>query len=329
MLNFYRRFLPHAATIQAPIHDALSDGKVKGSHPVTWNNTLVATFNEVKTSLSQAALLAHPRPTAPLALVTDASTTAMGAVPQQRVQDVWQPLAFFSRKLSPAQQKYSAYDRELLAIYEAVRYFCHMLEAQHFTILTDHKPLTLAFHQKRDKCSPRQFNHLDFVSQFTTDIRHISGQDNVVADALSRVEVVTDPVTHEALAAAQESDDEVRTLLVNTTTLQLIRILIPGTSVELYCDTSSGKPRPYVPSPLRRQIFNSTHSLSHPGIKATAKLVSNASCGQPFRRTAALGPELANPANAPKFPATSLLQLETSPSLLPAFYTSTLTLMGL
>jgi len=115
----------------------------------------------------------------------------MGAVLQQRVQDVWQPLAFFSRKLSPAQQKYSAYDRELLVIYEAVRYFCHMLEAQHFTILTDHKPLTFAFHQKRDKCSPRQFNHLDFVSQFTTDIRHISGQDNVVADALSPVEVIT------------------------------------------------------------------------------------------------------------------------------------------
>jgi cleavage and polyadenylation specificity factor subunit 1 len=113
----------------------------------------------------------------------------MGAVLQQQVQDVWQPLAFFSRKLCPAQQKYSAYDRELLAIYEAVRHFRHMLEALHFTILTDHKPLTFAFHQKRDKCSPRQFNHLDFIAQFTTDIRHISGQDNIVADTLSRVEV--------------------------------------------------------------------------------------------------------------------------------------------
>jgi cleavage and polyadenylation specificity factor subunit 1 len=70
-----------------------------------------------------------------------------------------------------------------------------MLEAQHFTILTDHKPLTFAFHQKRDKCSPRQFNHLDFISQFTMDIRHISGQDNIVANALSWVEVTTAPVT--------------------------------------------------------------------------------------------------------------------------------------
>jgi hypothetical protein len=60
-----------------------------------------------------------------------------------------------------------------------------MLEARHFIIFT------YAFKQKRDKCSPRQFNHLDFVAQFATDIWLISGQDNVVADALPRVESVT------------------------------------------------------------------------------------------------------------------------------------------
>jgi len=88
MLNFYPRFLPHAAAIQTPLHDALSGPKVKGSLPVTWNDTLVAGFNECKGSLSQATLLAHPHPTAPLALVTDASTTAMNAVLQQRMQVV-------------------------------------------------------------------------------------------------------------------------------------------------------------------------------------------------------------------------------------------------
>jgi cleavage and polyadenylation specificity factor subunit 1 len=163
MQNFYRHFLPHAASIQAPLHDVLSSPKFKGSHPVTWTEALTAAFNECKASLSRATLLAHPHPTAPLTLVTDASTTAIGAVLQQRVQDAWQPLAFFSRKLSTTQQKYSAYDREILADYEAVRYFRHMLETRHFSILTDQKPLTFAFHQKRNKCSPRQFNHLDFI----------------------------------------------------------------------------------------------------------------------------------------------------------------------
>jgi hypothetical protein len=60
----------------------------------------------------------------------------------------------FSKKLNPAQQKYNAYDRELLSIYKAVKHFCHMLEAYHFIIVTDHKPITCAFQQKRDKCLP-------------------------------------------------------------------------------------------------------------------------------------------------------------------------------
>jgi len=79
-------------------------------------------------------------------------------------------------------------------------------------IFTDHKPLTYAFTQRRDKCSPRQFKHLDFISQFTTDIRHISGQDIVVADALSRVDALCTPVSPEALAEAEETDPELNTL---------------------------------------------------------------------------------------------------------------------
>jgi cleavage and polyadenylation specificity factor subunit 1 len=87
-----------------------------------------------------------------------------------------------------------------------------MLEARHFTIFMDHKPLTFAFQQKRDKCSPWQFNHHDFIAQFTTDIRHISGQKNV-ADALSHVKSITAPPSFDGLAMAQTSDDELQTLL--------------------------------------------------------------------------------------------------------------------
>ena len=93
-------------------------------------------------------------------------------------------------------------NKKLLAIFEAAKHSRHMLEARHFVVFTDHKSLNYAFSQRRDKCSPRQFNHLDFISQFTTDIRHISGQDNVVSDALSRVKAVCMPVSPEALAEA-------------------------------------------------------------------------------------------------------------------------------
>jgi cleavage and polyadenylation specificity factor subunit 1 len=148
MLNFYRRFLPHAAATQAPLHDVLFGPRDKGSHPITWTPELLKAFEECKASLSRATLLAHPDPSAPLALVTDASTSSMDSVLQQHVQNTWQPLAFFSKKLNSAQQKYGPYDRELLAVYEAVNHFRYMLEARHFTIFTDHKPITYAFQQK-------------------------------------------------------------------------------------------------------------------------------------------------------------------------------------
>ena len=144
-------------------------------------------------------------------------------------------------------------------------------------VFTDHKPLTFAFCLRRDKCSPRQFNQLDFISQFTTEICHISGQDNIVADALSRVETVVAPVTHDLLATAQNQDDELQTLLSSDTALKLKKFSVPqmfGNPIVLYCDTSTGNPRPFVPSSLRRRIFDSFHSLSHPGIRATTKLVA-------------------------------------------------------
>jgi cleavage and polyadenylation specificity factor subunit 1 len=124
-----------------------------------------------------------------------------------------------------------------------------MLEARHFIIFTDHKPITYALQQKREKCAPWQFNHLDFFAQFSTDVRHISGQDNVVADALSRVEYITAAPSHDALAASQETDGELRALLASDAALWLEEQQISGTAVSIYCEVSAGKPRPYVPGP--------------------------------------------------------------------------------
>jgi hypothetical protein len=59
MVNFYRRFLPHTAAAEAPLHDVLSGPKIKGSHPITWTPDLHKAFEECKASLSQATLLAH------------------------------------------------------------------------------------------------------------------------------------------------------------------------------------------------------------------------------------------------------------------------------
>ena len=180
-----------------------------------------------------------------------------------------------------------------------------MLEARHFMVFTDHKPLIYAFHQRRDKCSPRQFNHLDFISQFTTDIRHISGQDNIVADALSRVEAITAPPTHDAIAAAQSGDVELQRLLGSDTALRLTKFQVPGTLAEFYCDISTGKARPYIPVSLRQQVFQSLHSLSHPGIKASVKLIAQRFVWPNMQKDCRTWPELANPASVLRFLHTS------------------------
>jgi RNase H-like domain found in reverse transcriptase len=90
------------------------------------------------------------------------------------------PLAFYSKKLDTAQMKYSAFDRELLAAYLAVRHFRFLLEGRDFTLFTDHKPLTFAFRKTAEPGTVRQQRQLSFLSEFTADIQHMAGRENVV-----------------------------------------------------------------------------------------------------------------------------------------------------
>jgi hypothetical protein len=276
LINFYRNFIPKAASLQAPLRAVLTP-KTKSKATINWTPEMAQAFTDCKQSLSTATLLAHPVIGVDLALSTDASDFSIGACLQQRVNNDWQPLAFFSRKLTPAQTKYSAYDRELYAVYAAIKYFRHMLEGQTFFILTDHKPLTFAFAQKPEKCTPRQFRHLDFISQFTTDVRYVPGPENIPADTLSRIGSISSAGDFRALSMAQENDAELQELLRPdaNTGLRLEKITIPGTNLTLYCDTTTGEPRPFVTPTLRRPVFNSLHNLSHPGIRATTKLVTD------------------------------------------------------
>ena len=98
-----------------------------------------------KVAFAAATGLAHPSATAETSINTDASDTAVGAVLQQCLHGVWTPISFFSRKLLPAEKKYSTFDQELLAMYLAVKKFRYFIEGRKFAIFTDHKPLTFVF----------------------------------------------------------------------------------------------------------------------------------------------------------------------------------------
>ena len=272
MINFYRRFVPNAATVQAPLNGLLA-GNVTNNSPIEWSTDTVKAFDDSKRALARATLLAFPKVGAHLAVFADASDFTVGAALQQFVAEVWEPLAFFSKKLSPAECKYSAYDRELLGVYLALKHFQFMVEGREFTIFTDHKPLTFAFRQKPEKCTPRQFRHLDFIGQFSTDIRHIAGADNIVADTFSRIEEIG-VLDYEALAAAQADDCELQTFLLPGSVLKIKRLQVPNVNAYIYCDVSTNATRPFVPKTFREKVFRSVHGLSHPGVRTTVKLVS-------------------------------------------------------
>ena len=237
MVNFYRRFISKTASLQVLLNHLLEGRKLRSDAPIQWSTEAETAFHALKNALSNAALLAHPSSRSKLAIVVDASDFAMGATLQQQEEGAWRPLAFFTKSLSSAQRKYSAYDRELLAIYSAIRQFRHAVEGRSFAVYTDHKPITFAFRQKPEKCTPRQFRYLDLIGQYTTDIRHVNGKDNEVADALSRIEEVSTPLSYEELARSQSADRELKQLLTaSDSSLQLKKVKPIGSDAEVYCD---------------------------------------------------------------------------------------------
>ncbi|GFV26727.1 retrovirus-related Pol polyprotein from transposon opus [Trichonephila clavipes] len=203
-----------AAKTQAPLHELLKGAKKKDRRKVHWTDDTRRSFEKCKTDLAEAALLSFPRSGLPLSLCTDASDFAVGAVLQQLENERWKPIAFYSKKLNETQTRYSTYDRELLGIYLSVKHFKHLLEGNDFVIYTDHKPLTFAFKQKNEKASPRQQRQLQYISEFSCNIQHVLGKDNVVADALSRIHSISE-INFEEIAEEQTTDEELQILLHN------------------------------------------------------------------------------------------------------------------
>ena len=295
MLNFYRRFLPGIAAVLRPLTDTLAGAPKQ----LQWSRQMTSAFSEAKSRLAKATMLVHPNPTAQLRLRTDASEKAVAGALHQVIGDQERPLAYFSRRTSAAEARYSAYDLELLAIYSSIIHFRHMLEGRDFRVYTDQRPLTGAFLKARDPVSNRQRHQLAFISEFCTDVAHVPGVDNVVADALSRQHddeggdgVGGEPafvhaVTHlladvdlNQLAADQPEVPEVRP----QTSLMLQRLQIPGCERKVWCDISQPRVRFLVPESWRNRVFQDVHNLSHPSGRATLAIVSRAFVWDGLRR---------------------------------------------
>ena len=172
-VNFYHQFIPMAADIAIPLYQVIDGPKCK---TIKCNSKLDAAFTKIKQSLAKRALLNHPISEAPLAVTSDASYTAMGAVLEQFNNRHWEPLAFFSRQFKGAEKSYATFDKELTGVFTALKHFKYSLEGRRFRIFTDHKPILAALNKKSEPTSGRQARQLSAIAEMTSDIEHISGK---------------------------------------------------------------------------------------------------------------------------------------------------------
>jgi len=226
----------------------------------------VMSFELLRAALSDVAEQAFIDPASNCFIVrSDASKVAIGAVLIQLVGERQNTIQFYSRKLKDAETRYSTFDRELLAAHDAIAYFLRYIDGQSVTLFTDHQPLVSAFHKKSDCQSDRQCRQFSFSSEHLTAIEYLKGNENVVADFLSRAEPVEaihlDLFDFEALSSEQQTDPEIVQLTAGKKNFQTVK----WNEKDIICETSDSRLRPVIPTKFRKSAFQQLHCIGLPG----------------------------------------------------------------
>ena len=146
-----------------------------------WADVEQKVFDVIKRFISRETLLAYPDFKQPFAIHIDASHTHLGAV----VSQANKPIAFYSRKLNPAQTRYTTTERELLSIVETLKEFQNKRFGQKIVAYIDHKNPTYK------NFNTEQVMRWRLISdEYNPELKHIKEENNVVDDALSRLEML-------------------------------------------------------------------------------------------------------------------------------------------
>ena len=178
--NYYRCFIPGYAQIAEPLHWLLR----KSSKGFQWTQECETSFTTLKSKLTTPPILAYPLFTTPFTVSTDASDRAIGGVFSQIQDGHERVIAYWSRQLNKAEKNYSTIEREALAVVGAIKEFYPYLYGFHFTLLTDHNPLTSLKGIK--DVGGRLARWMLFLQQFDFNIQYKKGSANSNADTLSR-----------------------------------------------------------------------------------------------------------------------------------------------
>lgn len=181
LVTYYRDMWPRRSHILAPLTDLLKTPKSSKIFP--WDPKIHGVaFNQMKSLVHSDTMLIYPDHNKPFDIETDASDFQLGAVIKQQGQ----PVAFYSRKLNPAQRNYTTIEKELLSIVETLKEFRSMLLGATLNVHTDHKNLT---HRLSSFTTQRVLRWRLLLEEYNPTFHYIPGPKNTVADALSRTPI--------------------------------------------------------------------------------------------------------------------------------------------
>ncbi|KAI2665215.1 Retrovirus-related Pol polyprotein from transposon 17.6 [Labeo rohita] len=180
LAGYYRCFIPNFSSLAAPLTDLTRKGQPE---KVAWSPELEETFRSIKAALTTEPVLRAPDFSCPFLLQTDTSDTGLGAVLSQVQEGEEHPVLFISRKLSPAETRYAAVEKEALAVKWAVLELKYYLLGRRFTLLTDHAPLQWMARAK--ETNARVTRWFLALQDFHFEVRHRAGVANANADGLS------------------------------------------------------------------------------------------------------------------------------------------------
>ena len=281
MVNYYRDMWIRRSDVLAPLSKLCSKNQ-----KWVWTDEEQKAFDTMKKIISREALLSYPDFNKPFDIYTDASHTQLGAVLSQDNK----PIAFYSRKLNAAQTRYTTTERELLAIVETLKEFRNILLGHEIRVFTDHKNLTY-----KNFNTERVMRWRLILEEFGPQLNYIKGEKNIVADALSRLDIAdtkldndkveaecfglsksdlpTDifPVQFKLIQAEQQKDKKLLTDVKNNKDKYSVKSFHGGgKSRTLICHND----KIVVPVTLQPRVAEWYHTiLCHPGMTRTEETI--------------------------------------------------------
>jgi len=179
--NFYRRFIQDYSHLARPLTQLTKKGT-----PFMGSDLCQAAFERLKEAFTTAPILIHFDFDKEILVETDASDIASaGILSEPGLDGLLHPIAFFSKKHTPAECNYNIYDKRLMAVVPTFKAWRAYLVGRPVTVRSDHQ--NLRYFTTKRLLNQRQARWAEFLSQFNYTIEFVPGKAHGKADALSRM----------------------------------------------------------------------------------------------------------------------------------------------